>query len=142
MTWTEIANRLATIDPALTEQQRCVHEWKVIDRLFQGSVLRHRCSKCGYEAASDDVTPAPLVGDGNNEERFNSVDTLIVLCDDLGLGYRLERKSSTVEALTWKRENNPYFKHERAAEPVNGDPPEAAKQALATAILRAMEVGE
>ena len=130
MTWTEIANRLATIDPALTEQQRCVHEWKVIDRLFQGSVLRHRCSKCGYEAASDDITPVPLVGDGDNEERYGTVDELFGLCDRLGLHWVMGDQSCDTKMAYAKINQLCDWQFEQTA-----------RQALATAICKTMGVG-
>ena len=143
-----IFDRLATIDPALTEQQRCVHEWKVIDRLFQGSVLRHRCSKCGYEAASDDITPVPLVGDGDNEEKFNSLDALVRLCDGLGLfvtflGFQRHDELGDLAsaAVTPDDRLTPQKAYERNEPFERGhEEQRALRMALATAILKAKGV--
>ncbi len=136
MTWTEIANKLATIDPALTEQQRCVHEWKACLPGVVG-IECHKCTQAHCQGgieydsqlAAEMLEVAPLVGDGRNEERYGTVDALIRLCDDLELHMTLHGCKSTGYGAVATTPSEDFFGD-------NNDP----RIALATAILKAMGV--
>lgn len=71
-----IWDRLAMIDPMLTEQQRCLHEWS------SPAPNDHRCVKCGLWQYT---TPLPVVGRGDSKIHYLFLDALLRLAADLGL---------------------------------------------------------
>ena len=81
----------------------CGYRANVREALSPGytGVLNRRCP-----SARTKITALPLVGDGRNEERFNSLDVLAGLCDRLGLGWDLHSRgpgyNEKSSAVTWR----------------------------------------
>ena len=141
-----IFDRLAKLDGA------CEHEWEYIETksiCFDGE--RWKCTKCSLSLWTDGEDLLPLVGDGNNEARYNSLDALYALCE------RLMAANYYLQMSWWVRYNNEdgdqpkYFAEvwrDSEDEDTIGDiltfqaENDDPRQALATAICRAMGVRE
>ncbi len=105
----DLCDELARLDPKLNKQQRCRHQFPKgpVAETSDGRPI-FECAICAMQRHGDWDKPnngLPLVGDGANEERYNSIDALIRLCGDLGFSWDLHGEGRSLTKPLFREDN-------------------------------------